>query len=173
MLSPTKKLHVRQAITAYCLKAEVARMNRGYSQRRPVIGYGLSADADQLDDCSGFVSKVMYKAAQIVHVHIDDPLGYIFHYSGYGNTESMQAWLKHSAPEGQYLSGDMALWSAQGNDWNTSHTAICRKAGSKTTAIFTSHGHQSWRFADDAPEPITLPNFPEHLIGVYRHPALL
>jgi hypothetical protein len=167
-LTPTQKKKVRQAISVYCLRAEEFRMNRGYSQRRPVIGYGLNASDDQLDDCSGFVSKVLYKAGQIVKVHIEDVLG--FNYSGYGNTESMQTFLTHAAPAGKYLIGDIALWGR--NDWDTTHTAICRKAGNKTTAIFTSHGHQSWRFADDAPEPITLPNFPEHLIGVFRHPAL-
>ena len=167
-LTPTQKKKVREAIATYCERAEAARMNRGYSQRRPVVGYGLSADADQLDDCSGFVSKCFFKGQQIVRVHVDNPL--MYGWSGYGNTESMQTFLTHEAPENKLLIGDIALWGP--NDWNISHTAVCRRAGSRTTAIFTSHGHQSWRFTDDAPEPIRLPNFPEHLIGVYRHPAL-
>lgn len=168
-LTPTQKKKVREAFVVYCTRSEQYRMNRGYSQRRPVLGYGLSAKADQLDDCSGFVSKVWYKGMQVTGIHLTDPLGY--HYSGIGNTETMQTYLTHSAPEDKYRIGDMALWGH--NDWDTTHTAICRKAGTRTTAIFTSHGHQSWRYSDDAPEPITLANFPEHLIGVYRHPALL
>jgi hypothetical protein len=168
-LTATHKLAVRKAMTVYCLNAEKYRLNRGYSQRRPVLGYGLLASSDQLDDCSGFVSKVFYKAAQIVKVHIEDPLGYAYH--GWGNTESMQTYLKHEAPFDKYRIGDMALWGP--NEWDTHHTAICRKAGTRSTALFTSHGHQSWRWSDDAPEPVTLSNFPQHLIGVYRHPALL
>ncbi len=152
----------------YCVRAEAARENRGYSQRRPVIGYGLAAEAVQIDDCSGFVSKVCYKAGQVVKVRVVDPLGY--HYQGWGNTESMQTYLTYPAPLDKYMVGDIALWGP--NDQDTSHTAICRKAGTRKTAIFTSHGHQSWRFADDAPEPITLVQFPEHLIGVYRLPEL-
>lgn len=169
MLTPAQKKAARDAIVVYCTKAEQYRMNRGYSQRRPVIGYGLVASADQLDDCSGFVSKVFYKAQQIIKVKIKDVLNY--GYSGYGNTESMQVFLTHEAPRDKLRVGDVALWGH--NDWDTTHTAICRKAGTHASAIFTSHGHQSWRFSDDAPEPIKLPNFPEHLIGVYRHPALL
>lgn len=168
-LTPTAKKKVRAAMVVYCERAEQYRMNRGYSQRRPGLGYGLSAKAIQIDDCSLFVSKVYYKAGQIVEVHLTDPLYY--HYSGYGNTESMQTYLTHRAPLDKYLIGDIALWGR--NDWDTTHTAVCRKAGTRRTAIFTSHGHQSWRFSDDAPEPLRIVDFPEHLIGVYRHPALL
>ena len=168
-LTPTQKKAVRDAMVVYCTRAEQYRLNRGYSQRRPVLGYGLPASAVQLDDCSGFVSKVFYKAQQVTKIHLADPLDY--HYAGWGNTESMQAYLVPEAPLDKYRIGDMALWGH--NSWDTTHTAICRKAGTSTTAIFTSHGHQSWRFSDDAPEPITLDKFPEHLIGVYRHPALL
>jgi len=168
-LTPTQKKQVRDAITVYCLTSEKYRLNRGYSQRRPVIGYGLSAKADQLDDCSGFVDKTFYKASQVTRIRLWSPLGYGF--SGYGNTESMQKVLTHHAPLDKYRVGDIALWGP--NDWDTEHTAICRKGGTSSTALFTSHGHQSWRFSDDAPEPITLDNFPQHLIGVFRHPALL
>ena len=169
MLTPTQKKAFRTAVSVYCVNAEAYRLNRGYSQRRPVLGYGLSAKADQLDDCSGFVSKGFYKGCQVTGIHVRDPLNYF--YSGIGNTESMQAWLTHEAPLDKYRIGDIALWGP--NDWDTHHTAVCRKAGTRHTAIFTSHGHQSWRFSDDAPEPIALAHFPQHLIGVYRHPALI
>ncbi len=159
----------RAAAAEYCVKAESYRMNRGYSQRRRVIGYGLSPKADQLDDCSGFDDKVCFYANAVTPqgVRVESPLG--FHFSGYGNTESMQEHLKFEAA-GMIQVGDIALWGR--NDWDTTHTAICRKRGTFKTAVFTSHGHQSWRFADDAPEPITLPNFPQHLIGVFRMPEL-
>lgn len=170
ILTPTQKKKWGAALSVYCKTAEDYRLNRGYSQRRRVLGYGLSAKADQLDDCSGFVAKAVYMANAVSRLHVRDPLG--AHFSGWGNTETIQSTVTHEA-RGKLQVGDIALWSAAGNDWNTSHTAICRKAGTSQTAIFTSHGHQSWRFSSDAPEAIVLPNFPEHLIGVYRLPELL
>ena len=167
MLTPTQKKQWRAALTAYCEAAEDARMNRGYSQRRRVLGYGLHPAAVQIDDCSGFVSKAAYYANAKTKLHVSDPLG--FHFTGWGNTESIQD-EGFAVAAGKIQVGDIALWGP--NDRNTSHTAICRTAGTKKTAIFTSHGHQSWRFLSDAPEAILLPNFPEHLIGIYRLPEL-
>lgn len=167
-LTPTQKKKIRAAITDYCIRAEAARLNRGYSQRRPGLGYGLEPEHVQIDDCSMFDSKVIYWAGHKTKILLPDPLGYGF--SGYGNTETMQEHLKHAAPIDKYLVGDIALWGP--NSWDTHHTAICRKAGTRKTAIFTSHGHQSSRFSADAPEPVTLATFPQHLIGVYRLPEL-
>ncbi len=166
-LSPTEKKRWRAQLTAYCLEAEAKRLNRGYSQRRRVLGYGLHPAAVQIDDCSGYDSKAVYYANVKSRLHVSDPLNN--HFTGWGNTESIQAAGFHVAV-GKIQVGDVVLWGK--NDWDTSHTAICRKAGTKNTAIFSSHGHQSWRFHDDAPEGIIIPNFPEHLIGVYRLPEL-
>lgn len=148
----------------YLLAAEEARLNRGYSQRRRVLGYGLHPAAVQIDDCSGFDSKAVYWTNAKTNLHVSDPLGNNFR--GWGNTETIQNVVRHEAPEDRYLVGDIPLWGP--NEWDTHHTAICRKAGTRKTAIFTSHGHQSWVFGKDAPEPITLANFPQHLIGVFR-----
>jgi hypothetical protein len=168
-MTPKDKGLWRAAAASYMVQAEAYRMNRGYSQRRRVLGYGLSPKADQLDDCSGFVDKVVFWANGHTPkgVHVESPLG--FRFSGWGNTESMQEYLDYEAA-GMIQVGDIALWGR--NEWDTTHTAICRKRGTLKTAIFTSHGHQSWRFHDDAPEPVTLPNFPQHLIGVFRMPEL-
>jgi hypothetical protein len=151
--------------------AEDNRLKRGYSQLRPGKGYGLNPDAIQIDDCSMYASKVCYWATHTTGYFVADPLG--FHYTGVGNTESMQEFLTHEVTNKQYYIGDIALWSAAGNDWNTSHTAICKRGGKGNVALFSSHGHQSWRFSNDAPEPLRLSDFPEHLIGVYRHPQLV
>lgn len=167
VLTPTEKKRWRAALTSYCKTAEDYRMNRGYSQRRRVLGYGLHPAAVQIDDCSGFDSKAVYYANVKTRLHVRDPLNYNF--QGWGNTESIQA-AGFQVAAGRIQVGDIALWGP--NDWDTSHTAICRTAGTKNTAIFTSHGHQSWRFVADAPEPIRIPNFPEHLIGIYRLPEL-
>ena len=170
-MTPTQKQQWRKQARLYMTTAEAYRLNRGYSQRRRVIGYGLSPKADQLDDCSGYVSKVTFfaNATTPAGVHAGDPLN--FRFSGIGNTESIQAYLEpHHPANGRIQVGDIALWGP--NDWNTSHTAMCSKPGTLRTAEFSSHGHQSWRFSSDAPETILLPNFHEHLIGVFRMPEL-
>lgn len=169
-LSPTQKKQWRDKARFYMVTAEAYRLNRGYSQRRRVLGYGLSPKADQLDDCSGYVSKVTFwtNSNTPKGVHVNDPLN--DHFSGIGNTESIQEYLKDFPANGKIQIGDIALWGP--NDWNTSHTAMCQQAGTMKTAEFSSHGHQSWRFSRDAPEMILLPNFPEHLIGVFRMPEL-
>ncbi len=170
-MNPTQKKQWRDQARYYMVTAQAYRMNRGYSQRRPGIGYGLSPKADQLDDCSMYVSKVTFWANGHTPkgVHCNDPLDHMF--SGIGNTESIQAYLDPKFPaNGRYQIGDIALWGP--NNWDTSHTAMCSKAGTFKTAEFSSHGHQSWTFSRDAPESIFLPNFPEHLIGVFRMPEL-
>ncbi len=167
ILTPTEKELWRKECSSYCKIARDKRLNRGYSQRRRVLGYGLHPAAVQIDDCSGFDSKVVYYANAKSKLFVSDPLHN--HFTGWGNTESIQA-AGFSIAFGKLQVGDIVLWGP--NDWDTSHTAICSTAGTKTTAKFTSHGHQSWRFVADAPEEITIPQFPEHLIGVYRLPEL-
>jgi hypothetical protein len=169
VLLPNQKKLVRNEIIAYCMEAEKFRLSRDYSQRRPVRGYGLSAGAEQEDDCSGFCSKVFYWVGQRTHLHLADPLG--FRYSGYGNTQSLIDWMgQYATPVDKYLTGDFALWGADKH--HTHHVAICKTRGTSTTALFTSHGHESSGFPSDAPNTITLDNFPQRLIGVYRHPQL-
>ena len=62
-----------------------------------------------------------------------------------------------------------------GQPYNTVHTMICRKAGNDQTAVFSSHGHESWVFQQDSPEPVSLNHAKaaQSLVGVYRHPQLL
>lgn len=171
VLSPTGKQKWRAQARIYMVTAEAYRLNRGYSQRRRVLGYGLSPKADQLDDCSGYLSKIVFwtNAHTPSGIHVGDPLN--DHFSGIGNTESIQAYLDpRFEAHGKIQIGDIALWGP--NDFNTSHTAMCQKAGTMRTAEFSSHGHQSWRFSADAPETIVVPNFPEHLIGIFRLPEL-
>lgn len=169
-LTPTQKKKWRAACADYCQRAEAARLNRGYSQRRPGIGYGLPPEAMQVDDCSMYDSKATYWSSHHTGIFVPDPLNE--HYTGWGytGTEITNPNLYEIPLDHRFLVGDMAIWGP--NESNTSHTAICRAAGTFRTAIFSSHGHQSWRFATDAPEPINLPYFPEHLLGVWRQKAL-
>lgn len=169
-LTPAKKLKWRKACTDYCLRAEAARLNRGYSQRRPVIGYGLAPEAIQIDDCSGFASKATYWPSHHTNILVPDPLN--GHYLGWGYTGTMEDNPNlYSIPlDHKFFVGDYAIWGPNASD--TTHTAVCRTSGTFKTAIFCSHGHQSWRFVSDAPEPIKLPYFPEHLVGVFRQRLL-
>lgn len=168
--TPTQRTKFRRFSTLYSLRAEASRLNRGYSLRRPGRGYGLAPESDQLDDCSFFCSKNFYWAGNQSGVHIADPID--GDYTGLGNTESIQEFMDHEVNVNKMLVGDIALWGK--NEWDTTHAAIVRKAGTRKTAVLTSHGHQSWNFNQDAPNGIILATYTNnHFIGVFRHPALL
>ena len=96
-MTPTEKKKWREQARFYMVTAQAYRLNRGYSQRRPGLGYGLSAKADQLDDCSMYVSKVTFWANAHTprDIHVNDPLNHRF--SGFGNTESIQAYLDQTS----------------------------------------------------------------------------
>jgi len=170
-LSPIQKKKVRAAITTYCTIAEANRLRRHYSRFRPIRGLGLPPDAYQMDDCSGFDAKTIFWAMHQTGIWLPDPLNE--HWTGWGYTGTQYDYLKdHPAPPEKFLVGDMAI---MGTPSNTVHTMICRKAGNTNTAIFTSHGHESWIFDRDAPEPVSLTHAKvrQALVGVFRLPALL
>ena len=87
------------------------KYNRGwhYSQNRPGVGYHLAPAAECWADCSFGASRLFYSAGVWSTHPIADPLG--MHYSGYGNTESIYAFLRgHHAPRGKYRRMDVALY---------------------------------------------------------------
>ena len=165
-LTPTQKKAVRAEIVAYTTLAEANRLKWHYSQSRPFYGYMVPPSQWHSNDCSGYVGLIFNCAMHKCKVYMDDPLQY--YYTGIGNTQSMLR--VHAAPENKYLVGDYAEWGP--TIYRTSHTAICRVAGTKKTAIFSSNGHESWEFGRDAPNGISIANFPETFLGVWRHPAL-
>jgi hypothetical protein len=165
-LNPTQKTKVRKEIPLFCHKAEANRLRWSYTQQRPFGGYMVDPSAHHANDCSGYVSLAFNWAMHKCGIYLQDPLGY--HYTGYGYTGSMLR--TDAAPSGKYLVGDWALWGP--SIGSTSHTAICTKAGNDRSAVFSSNGHESWQFGSDAPNPITIASFPEHFLGVWRHPAL-
>lgn len=170
-LTPTQKGRVRTAVTDFCRRSEAARLRWHYTMQRPFHGFGLLPEMYHANDCSGYVSLAFNWAMHRTGIYLTDPLGEF--YSGFGNTGSQLAFIDdHPTPEGHYLVGDMAMF---GTLSHTVHTSICRKAGTTNTAIFSSNGHESWVFIRDAPEPITLAHekAQQHLVGVYRHRALL
>ena len=168
MLTPTKKAGVRASISEYCLKAEKYRLKWHYTKQRPFHGYMVDPSLTHNNDCSGYVSLAFNWAMHKNGIYLHDPLDE--HYTGQGYTGTEYAYLKqHSAPVDKYLIGDMAIF---GTPSRTVHTSICRKAGTRSTAIFSSNGHESWDPAHDAPNPTTLAG-DSRLLGVYRHPGLL
>lgn len=172
-LTPTQKKRFRAHLAEYCRRAEVARMLRGYTMQRRFTGIGLDPDRPQEDDCSAYTSKACNWAMHESAVYVADPLN--SRYSGFGNTGTSWLYVKgHPAPAGKYLVGDLAFFATNGSTAIV-HMSVCSRAGTALTCRFSSHGHQSWVFSHDAPEPISLADesVRQHLVGVYRMPALL
>jgi hypothetical protein len=168
-LEPNAKKRVRLAIADFCARAEASRLKWHYTQARRFGGFGVKPEEHHANDCSGYVSLAFNWAMMTTGVFLDDPLGE--HYTGWGYTGTLYEFLKaHPAPEDKYLVGDIAIF---GTPSHTVHTSICRKAGTEKTAIFSSNGHESWSFGSDAPNQTTLEGSHQHLVGVFRHPALL
>ena len=159
-MKPTLKKKVRASISAYC-KAAVANEPRiHYDQSRPFPLVDTIGTGWHTLDCSGFVINCMWNASHDLKVYLQDPSGQKF--SGYGNTWTLETWLKEHGKKvteaNGYLVGDIALWDG--------HTAICSKAGSAKTADFTSHG------SEGGPKVVKLGYRPGP-VRVFRHPQLL
>ena len=169
-LTPTQKRRVRLAIADFCERAETARLKWHYTKNRPFGGFGAEPEVYHANDCSGYCGLAFNWAMHKTGVYLPDPLNE--RYTGWGNTGTQLAFLKSHPVASKFLVGDMALF---GSLASTEHTSICRKAGTAATAVFSSNGHESWVFNRDAPEPITLEHEKalQHLVGVYRHSALL
>lgn len=162
-LKPNDKKAVREAIADFCLRAEKNQIRWHYTQARPFSGFGREPEQNHANDCSGYCSLAFNYAMHEVGVYMGDPLG--MRYSGWGWTGSQIEWLdKHGgpAPVGKYLIGDMAFY---GTRWATVHVTICRVAGNRETAVFSSNGNEN------APQP-TKVGYLDDLVGVWRHGAL-
>lgn len=171
MLKPGQKASFRLHLTDFCERAEAARERWAYLEARPYTGIGVAPEDYHRDDCSAYVGLAFNWAMHTSGIYVPDPLNE--HYSGIGNTQTAYEYLHtHPAPPGKYLVGDVAEF---GTSVDTVHMSVCRKRGNDKTAVFSSNGHQSWIFNLDAPEPISLASEKarQHLVGVYRSPALL
>lgn len=162
-LNPTQKKKVRSSITVYCDGARANEPNIHYSQQRPFHYYDTLRFGFVVLDCSGFVGNCFWNAMHDTGIYLHDVCDY--RYTGYGNTWSIEAYLrahgKRVTTQG-FLVGDVARWG-QGNH---AHTAICSKAGTSKTSQWTSHGREA------GPNLVTL-HYRDDLVGVWRHPALL
>ncbi len=164
MSTPTQKSKWRKSMAAYCKAAVANERNIHYSQQRPFRYYDNIGVGFVVLDCSGFVGNVFWNAMHDTAQYLHDPLDY--RYTGYGWTGSLESYLrtfgKWVNEQNGYLVGDIARWG-QGNH---AHTAVCSKAGSASTADFTSHGREA------GPDIVKL-HYRNDLVGCWRHPALL
>lgn len=159
-LTPTQKKNVRMSIAKYCWLAVENEPNVHYSQQRPFHFYDTIGSGYKVLDCSGFVVNCFWNASHDLKIYLADPSGY--RNSGWGNTWTMEAWLrkhgKRVTETNGYLVGDIAMFDG--------HTMICSAAGSAKTSSWTSHG------SEGGPDRRPL-GYRNDLVGVWRHPALL
>ena len=163
-LTPTAKLRFREELADYCAMAEARERFWHYSQRRPYTGLGVSPTTWHTDDCSSYTALVFWWAGHHTGHPVADPLGQ--HYSGWGYTGTAYEFLhEHKAPAEKYLRGDIAIFGS--SPWNTVHMMVCRKEGTSSTAVWSSHG------SEGGPDARQLHYHPSPLVGCFRHPALL
>jgi len=163
-LSPNDKKEFRSELAAYCRLAEANEARWHYSQHRPFGGYApVAPQSYHWADCSAYAgSLVWYWAMKHTGVFVSDGLG--CKYSGYGNTSTALAFFKdHHAPQDKFRVGDVAIY---GTASDTEHMTVCRKAGTASTAVFSSFGQEAGPLATEL-------HYRGDLVGVYRHPALL
>lgn len=159
MSTPAQKKTLRDLMAGYCRVAVGNEARIHYSQARPF------PFVDRIDagwhtlDCSGFVVNVFWNAMHDTGIYLRDPSGQKF--SGYGNTWTMEAWLRENGQRiatQPLLVGDIAMYDG--------HTTVCSTRGTQSTARFTSHG------SEGGPDVRTL-HYRSDLVGVWRHPVLL
>lgn len=163
-LTLTQKKKVRTSFKAYCQAAVANEPRIHYSQQRPFRFHDNPWSSRIVLDCSGFVCNVFWNAMNDLGIYLHDPLDE--RYTGWGNTGTMEAFLRRHGKSvtdvNGFLVGDIARWGVG----NHAHAAICSKAGSVTTARFTSHGREA------GPNDVAL-RYRSDLVGVWRHPALI
>ena len=158
-MTPTQKKKIRESISGYCKQAVANEPRIHYSQARPFPFVDQPRVGWHTLDCSGFVVNCFWNAGHDLKVYLADPSDQ--RYSGYGNTWTLETWLKAHGKRvveaNGYLVGDIALWDG--------HTAICSKAGSAKVADWTSHG------SEGGPKVVKLGYRPGP-VRCYRHSAL-
>jgi hypothetical protein len=123
---------IRKFIAEFCVRAEANEDRWHYSQARPV-DVSVDPRASYVrSDCSGYVIQAYYYARTKTGFAVPDPSKQ--NWTGYGNTDYYED--DHPpVTNGRYLVGDLAHYHG--------HVSICRRAGSATTAVFSSHGSEA------------------------------
>lgn len=127
---PPASERVRTAIADFCRRAEAVEERWHYTQHRPFAGFGTSPEMTHYADCSAYCILAYFWARKTTGLSVPDPSGYAF--KGWGNTwDDLDG---HWRVSGLYLAGDLAHWEG--------HVAICRKAGTNATAVWSSFGSE-------------------------------
>ncbi len=159
-MTPTQKEQSRKLIATFCSEARTNEPRIHYSQARPFTFVDRIGTGWHKLDCSGFVINCFWNVMHDLKLYVIDPSGQ--RYSGWGNTWTMEAWLrehgKRVTEANGFLVGDIAMYDG--------HTTVCSKRGSATTSDWTSHG------TEGGPNLRKLHYRPD-LNGVWRHPAFL
>lgn len=121
----------RAAITQFCLAAEKNEDAWHYRQIRPIDVTVEPTQSYVVSDCSGFVIQAYHWAMVKSGLVVPDPSKQ--GWTGYGNTEMYEN--DHPRVQAPFKVGDLAHYPG--------HVTICRKPGTVTTAVFTSHGQEA------------------------------
>ena len=122
----------RAALSEFCLAAEQNEDAWHYRQQRPV-DITVNPKASYVwSDCSGYVIQAYHWAMTKSGLAVPDPAKQ--GWTGFGNTDYYED--DHpSVTSGLYKVGDLAHYPG--------HVTLCRKAGTATTAVFSSHGQEA------------------------------
>lgn len=140
----TAKVHA--VMTEYLEAMEQNAAIWHYREQRPMHSLGVAPSSGGSDDCSSLCVAACYWTRRQTDIFIPDPAGY--GYSGYGNSVSLyvQNQSRKLSLSGSFEVGDIGLYGP----YATRHAVICRKPGTTSTAIFTSHGSEA------GPDPVRL-----------------
>ena len=139
-LTKLQKQVARDFIRRYCERAEGNKDLIHYSQARPMTHLGRSPSREMTCDCSGFATGAFRWADRFTKFPVQDPNG--LRYSGAGWTGTLLAnnRSRRIPLDRDFRVGDMGLYGSSLS--NTTHVVICRRPGSRATAIWTSHGSE-------------------------------
>jgi len=122
---------LRTAIEDFTKRSEQHESMWHYTQHRPFGGFGVTPEREHYNDCSSYVILTYHWARSVTNLPVPDPSGYA--YKGWGNTwDDLDSHPRVGAP---YLPGDLAHYEG--------HVSVCRKAGTSSTAIFSSFGREA------------------------------
>lgn len=144
---------IRQSMSEFCLRAERAERLWHYTQRRPYSGLGEIPERTHYNDCSSYVSLAYFWARKETGLNVPDPSKYA--YKGWGNTwDDLDG---HGRVSSSFLVGDLGHYEG--------HVTICRKAGTASSAVWSSFGREA------GPEDVSL-HYRSDLRFVCRPPLL-
>lgn len=144
-MTPTERKKARRLIRRYLERSEAARAGIHYSQARPMTHLGVSPEQGFTADCSGYATSAFYWAERWLPFDVADPNG--LDYSGVGYTGTLLAEnRRRRVPAGRrYFIGDLALYGPSLS--RTGHVTICRKGGTASEAVWSSHGSEAGPYA--------------------------